>query len=236
MAENLTAATLFFGLSWGIIPALFWLWFWLREDPHPEPWRILFLTFLSGMAAVSVVLFLEYVTSLLFNNNLRATGLILIWAFIEEFSKYGAAYSVALTRRSFDEPIDAPIYLITVALGFAAAENILFSLNSFASFGLIHGFIAGNLRFVGATLLHVACSGIIGSSIAFAFYKRERMKYALPIGLGLATILHFVFNYFIINGGGNNLLKIFIPLWLGIIIIIFVLEKIKRIKRLNIKQ
>ena len=44
----------------GILPALAWLWFWLREDSdHPEPRRLIALAFLAGMVAVAVVIPLE---------------------------------------------------------------------------------------------------------------------------------------------------------------------------------
>ena len=39
----------------GLVPAILWLWFWLREDSaHPEPRGLIVITFIAGM--VSVVL------------------------------------------------------------------------------------------------------------------------------------------------------------------------------------
>ena len=44
----------------GLLPALAWLWFWLREDSkHPEPRRLIALAFLAGMVAVAVAIPLE---------------------------------------------------------------------------------------------------------------------------------------------------------------------------------
>ncbi|MCX6731476.1 MAG: PrsW family glutamic-type intramembrane protease [Candidatus Parcubacteria bacterium] len=225
MAENLTATVFFLALAGGILPALFWLWFWLKEDPHPEPRRVLMATFFGGMIAVGGALVAEYLFSLYFSGAI----MLLFWAFTEEALKYFAAWRIALTKPSFDEPIDALIYLITAALGFASLENILFSLKSFSSTGLVFGLITGNLRFIGATLLHTACSAIVGASIAFCFFHKKKMRHNVIGGIILATILHFIFNYFIIKSGGENILKIFLPLWLGIIIIIFIFEKVKRI-------
>jgi RsiW-degrading membrane proteinase PrsW (M82 family) len=227
MAENITAATFFFALGGGILPALFWLWFWLKEDPHPEPRGVLIITFFSGMIAVGGALILEYLVSLYFGGII----MLLLWAFTEEILKYLAAWKAALVKPSFDEPIDALVYLITAALGFAALENIFFILKSFSADGLLPGLITGNLRFIGATLLHTATSAIIGASIAFSFFHKEKRKYNVVGGILLAGFLHFVFNYFIIKSGGESVLKIFIPLWLGIIIIIFIFEKVKRIKK-----
>jgi len=209
------------------LPVLIWLWFWLKQDPHPEPRKILILTFLNGMVAVGAAIFFEYLISLYIAGGALV---LLLWALTEEIFKYWAAYETALKRPDFDEPIDALIYLITAGLGFASIENIFFILKSFSTDGLLSSFITGNLRFIGATLLHTATSAIVGASIAFAFFHKERRKYNVLGGILLAGSLHFLFNYFIIKNNGQGLLKIFLPLWLGIIIIIFIFEKVKRIK------
>jgi len=60
------------GLSFvgGILPALIWLWFWLKEDKeNPEPKGLLFLTFILGMIAVIIILPLEKIASGLIINN-----------------------------------------------------------------------------------------------------------------------------------------------------------------------
>jgi RsiW-degrading membrane proteinase PrsW (M82 family) len=226
MDPKITTATVFFIISGGILPALFWLWFWLKEDRHPEPRGVIILTFFAGMAAVAVALPIEYLFSLFSSGTI----MLLLWAATEEILKYLAARETALTKPSFDEPIDAIVYMITAALGFAALENIFFIFHSFSLDGPLLSFITGNLRFIGATLLHTATSAIIGASIAFSFFHKEKRILNVVGGIILAVILHFFFNYFIIKSNGADILKIFIPLWLGIIIIIFICEKIKRLK------
>lgn len=234
---TIDANSLAFSVFLGLAPIVFWLGFWLREDSsHPEPKSVLFLTFLAGMGAVLVALPLEYGFLYLekkFGVDNTAYGfitLILAWSFIEEVLKYLAAQEASLKTRFFDEPIDGLVYLITAALGFAALENIFFLLKVVNVDGFVSGFITGNLRFVGASLLHVATSAIVGSSIAFSFYPPRRRLPNIIGSIGLATALHFAFNYFIIKADGANILKLFIPLWIIIIIIIFVFERVKKIK------
>ncbi len=60
------------------------------------------------------------------------TLLFIAWAFIEEITKFLAAYVTVLRRAEDDEPIDPVIYMVTTALGFAAAENTLFLLSPLA--------------------------------------------------------------------------------------------------------
>ena len=222
------------------MPALLWLWFWLREDLHPEPRRILLLTFTAGMVMAIVALFLEQGTNVLITKWfvflpkwLFSVILLFVWAAIEEIAKYIAARRAALRLSSFDEPVDALIYLITAALGFAALENILFLLKVFDGHGMLAGLITGNLRFLGATLLHVVSSAIVGASVAFSFFHKEKLMRNVLGGLLFATILHTLFNFFIINSGDTNLFKILIPLWLAVVILFFIFEKIKGLKNNN---
>src|SRR3989344_2100149 len=50
----------FLALLGGVLPALFWLWFWLREDRlHPEPRRIILECFVLGGAGAFLALVLE---------------------------------------------------------------------------------------------------------------------------------------------------------------------------------
>lgn len=212
----------------GLLPALAWLWFWLREDStHPEPRRLIALAFLAGMVAVAVVIPIEkavvpYIAS--------QTLLFTAWSGMEELMKYFWARLTVLRRREDDEPIDPVIYMVTVALGFAAAENSLFLLSPLAGDSLVQTVITGNLRFVGATLLHVLSSAVIGVALGFAFYKSKRQKrlYAL-LGVILAIALHSAFNFLILNTPEEHLMRTFGFVWIGLVVLIAVLEYIKRI-------
>ena len=241
MAYDITASSALLALLGGFLPALLWLWFWQKEDRHPEPRGILLLTFSAGMVMAVVALFLEQFARFLAEDYLGAVFspeiisiiLLIVWALIEEVAKYAAAWRVALRRPCFDEPVDALIYLITVALGFASLENLLFLLKIFGTQGSSVGFLTGNLRFLGATLLHVVASGAVGASIAFSFFHKEKLFRNVLGGLFLATALHTLFNFFIIKGEGGSIFKVFIPLWLLAIVLIFIFEKIKGPKNLD---
>ena len=226
MAQNLTASTLFFAIAGGFLPSLLWLWFWLKEDSHPEPRANLIYAFIAGMIVVPIAMVFEYFA--LFQIGLAGSFSLLAWAFIEEILKYAAAQKAAFSRPSFDEPVDAIIYMITAALGFASLENTLFIIKTFYDGGLLSGIDIGNIRFVGATLLHTASSAIVGAFMAFSLRKNKKnLKRNTYIGIIVAGLLHFAFNYLIIKGGGGNVLKVLIPLWFIIIALIFIFEKVK---------
>ena len=223
----------------GLLPALAWLWFWRREDSsHPEPRKLIALAFFTGMVAVAIVIPIEkaaasYIraSALLPLLAVTATTLVFIaWSAIEEIVKFLVARVTVLRRREDDEPIDPVIYMVTVALGFAAAENTLFLLSPLAGDTVLQTVVTGNLRFIGATLLHVLSSAVIGVMLALAFYKPRRMKrwYAF-LGVILASALHAAFNFFILNTAEEHLLRTFAFVWLGVIALLAALEYIKRI-------
>lgn len=224
----LSPTAIVFAFLGGVLPALLWLWFWLKEDSlHPEPRRYILYTFLAGMLCVPLVLPFEHYVAEWF----RGTLVIIWWAAIEEIFKFEAANLIALRRKVMDEPIDAVIYLITVALGFAALENAFFLLNPIADGNLVHSILTGNLRFLGASLLHVLASATVGIAIAVSFYKPKAIRRAYLIGgLVLAIVLHTLFNFFIITSNGAGTVLVFSAVWIGIIALFLVLEKVKRIR------
>ena len=217
---------LFVALLGGVIPALLWLAFWLLEDRcEPEPKRYLVMTFFAGAAAVFVALALERSAMQYYSGAM----LLLVWAAIEEVVKFGAAYLAALRARVFNEPLDALIYMVTVALGFSAFENTLFLLSPLQEGDVLRTIITGDLRFIGATLLHTLSSATIGLALALSFYKgaAARRLYAL-VGVVLAIVLHTLFNFFILGAGGGETFWVFLCIWFGIVTVLFVTEKIKQ--------
>jgi RsiW-degrading membrane proteinase PrsW (M82 family) len=223
--------TLFYALIGGIIPAVLWLWFWLHEDKkRPEPRGLITSTFFAGMLAVPIAIPLQKLT----HQPQSIFLTFLIWAALEELLKFGAAYFSALRKREDDEPIDPLIYMMTAALGFVAIENAIFILNPLLKGNLIEGVITGNLRFIGASLLHTISSAAIGISLALAFYKRAAVKLIyLSFGILTAIALHTLFNLFIIKETDSITLATFGFVWMAIVILILFFEKIKKVYPVN---
>ena len=221
----------------GLVPAIVWLWFWLKEDIHHEPSRMIALSFLGGMIAVIIALLIEenvyvYIKS---KQNLA----FFVWALIEELSKFILIYWIALRNKIItDEPIDDIIYLKIGAIGFTTLENTLYLVEPLRSGDIISTLIGLNLRFIGASLLHIISSSVIGTFLALSYYgtKIKRKFYGF-IGVVLAVLLHTAFNLFIINQSnkpGQNIFFLFGTVWLGVVILLLLFEKIKRITWKNI--
>jgi RsiW-degrading membrane proteinase PrsW (M82 family) len=226
----------FLALIGGLLPSLLWLAFWLLEDRlHPEPKRYIFFCFLAGMLLVvpltingqllGIVLPLEKWSM----THFTGFKLLLSWAIIEEVTKFLAALFIALRARVFDEPLDAVIYLVTVALGFSAAENALFLMNPLTHGNILQTVVTGDLRFIGATLLHTLSSATIGITLAFFYYRDFATRvWATVGGVILAIALHTLFNFFILGAGSAATFWIFLMIWLGIIAILLGVERVKR--------
>ncbi len=245
MAHGLTIV---YALLGGIVPALLWLWFFLREDArHPEPKWLILAAFLCGMLAVILALPIEMllkcvavgswpvggallhpIDTLEYCRTLPDTNPVLLWAAAEELLKYFVAVAVILWRRAVDEPIDAMVYLLTVALGFAALETGLFLMGPLGKGDITGGILTGNLRFMGAALLHTLASATVGFSLAASFYRGAVVQFfSLCTGLILAILLHALFNHHIIASSGEQTAIVFFAVWLGIIALFALFERAK---------
>lgn len=231
MNGTLSPDILLYALLGGIIPAWFWLKFWLREETHQEPRGKILGTFLAGMFMVLLAIPSEALVSRYFQGFSIAT--LSLWAIIEESLKLAAAYFIALRTRFVDEPIDPTIYLVSAALGFAAMENMFFLMGPLIDGDIGKSFVTINLRFLGATLLHIICSISIGIAMGYTFFKSQQAKRtAIFVGLFIATLLHTAFNSFIIKGE-NSLFEIFSFVWVGMFVTVAILHKIKKIKNIQ---
>jgi RsiW-degrading membrane proteinase PrsW (M82 family) len=280
---------LIFSFLGGILPACFWLWFWLQEDKQrPEPKTALLSAFLGGIVAVFLALFFELIIYYLlidadlylldnspkifikilqdftnkynlneiqdnfwFNlknilNNLNLKNqinisdlkkialVVFIAPFFEELFKLFMAYSICLRRKINDEPIDASIYMLTTALGFAAIETTLFLTEPLATGKVVDILILSNFRSIGPMLIHIISSATLGLFLGLAFYKNKIKKFwYLITGLIIAIILHSLFNFFILlNGITHNLVYLgfaCISTWFLIIVTLIFFKKVKKI-------
>ncbi len=226
MIESIPLETIGYAFLGGVLPVWLWLHFLLKEDSRcPEPRSMIVVAFVAGMLAVPASLPLET----WFAGFLPAgLPIIIAWSAVEETMKYLLAALLVLWRRAVNESVDLVIYMMTVALGFAALENALFLLAPFAEGRFVDGLVTNNLRFVGSTLLHVLASSMIGFALAWAYVKGRsvRMLY-VSIGLILAIALHALFNFLIIAPDGSHTLTAFFLVWTGAIVFFGLFEVLK---------
>ncbi len=226
----------------GLLPSTIWLLWYLKKDTHPEPKKMILKIFFWGIIIAIPVVLLELGVAAEINNinsflndHLNDFWIIFLYTFlgvalVEETLKYLVVRYKVLQHHEFDEPVDVMIYMIIVALGFAAIENTL--LLFYASYDLFGATFLTILRFIGATFLHALCSGLLGYFLALSFFatRKKRIKFVL-IGLGISILLHGLFNFCIITIEGY--LKFIIPIIILITLAVFVRIGFKKVKKMN---
>jgi RsiW-degrading membrane proteinase PrsW (M82 family) len=236
----LSSSVIFWSVIGGFLPSLVWLFFWLREDEHHEPRKVVIYGFLAGMLAVPVALILQlWVNSLLnpanvplgdlFNQNPHTAAIItVLLVIIEEVLKFGAGWIAGRAKKKNLEPIDAAMYMMASAFGFAALENAIYMLSPLQDYGTWMAVITLNVRFLGANLVHFAASTAIGISLGLAFYENIWGKFRhLLIGFSIAIALHTIFNLFIMTTSGAVTFIIFAFIWLVVAVAALFFEKLK---------
>ena len=207
-------------IALGLAPSALWISYYLKQDNsnNPEPKIAILRIFLYGFISTFVAFGIEWViirlsltntatcptcgslAAQLFDSGTATIPFMFsffflsILALIEEWVKYIAARIGIMHSRYFDEPVDAMIYLIVAALGFAAAENIGYILqNPDNAIGIAY------LRFLSSTSLHALSSAIIGYFLTISIIHKKNKYAYIAIGVACATLLHTLFNFLIIT-------------------------------------
>lgn len=224
---NISLTTICYAALGGMVPTFLWLWFWLtEEDDHKEPLGIVILTFLGGAIGVLLLLPIKPVIQSL---SLEPKTITIIYAFLEELIKYLLVVLIAFKSGAITRATDYTIFLVTGALGFSALENTLYLIKPIAAntdLGLI--LITGNMRFLGATVLHSISVALIGVLIGLAYAGRSSLRalYTM-IGLALATGLHTVFNYFIMQDTRQSTIIAISGVWIVAVIVILLFDRLR---------
>ncbi len=217
----------FFNILLALLPTLVWLIIYYRKDLHPEPKRQVTRAFFLGMIVSIPVLAAQIMvgcalgdkcvfnesgkelwTNVYLDTFIFLALTVFVYAFVEEYFKYLAVKEFVIAKQYFDEPIDAIMYMVFTALGFATIENILI--------GLSYDNVSSDLvlvllgRFIGANLIHVVSSGIVGYFLARTLLENGKLYHVfthhsyITTGLLMATLLHFLYNFFILAYNKNN--------------------------------
>jgi protease PrsW len=110
-------------------------------------------------------------------------------ALIEEFSKFIFVRWVLYPNKNFNEPFDGIVYAVTVSLGFAGLENILYVL------GDNGGVETAILRMFTAVPAHASFGVLMGYFLGKAKFEHQKAHHAF-YALGVAALFHGAYDYF----------------------------------------
>jgi len=150
-------------ISAGIAPGFALLsYFYLKDEYEKEPLKEVFRIFLLGMIMVFPIMFIQYVLE---KEQVLPLDSVMAFTtgFLEEFFKWFFIYFTIYQSIEFDEHYDGIVYGVSISLGFATAENILYlfgngikyaigrailPVSSHALFGVIMGYYIGKAKFM----------------------------------------------------------------------------------------
>ncbi len=203
----------------GLAPSLIWLTFFEQEEKEKaERLSDIIFAFLVGAICTFAALFVQVLLAKYFGSiglSTRTTGAIIAFAGVEETLKFLGVFLLVRRLKSFNQPLDAMIFMITAALGFAAVENIASLINSGgvqAAFVSLKAFEVVALRFLGATLLHSVASGIIGFHWAVGWIRNKLLGVHIIAGIIISTVLHSAFNYLVLAYGPAGWALVFVAI------------------------
>lgn len=206
-----------------LLVALFWLGKFRKMDKfEKEPERLIYLTFFAGVLSIIPSVLLEIPFQMTTSHHpplIRDLFFLFLWVgMVEETFKFLAVRLTVYRSSQFNEVMDGMIYMVSAAMGFAAAENVIYMLG--------FGPFVGLLRAILSYLAHLSFSAILGYFMGKA--KIEKNGNWLWIGFILAISLHWFYNFFFVLGtmktsGGLFFLGLLV--WVCGLILTFILVK-----------
>jgi protease PrsW len=170
------------------------LYIYLKDKHEREPIGLLVKSFFFGVLSTIITLLISWPINLLVPINEASLGqqavhAFLLVALIEEFSKFIFVRWVLYPNINFNEPFDGIVYSVTVSLGFAGLENILYVL------GDNGGVETAILRMFTAVPAHATFGVLMGYFLGKAKFEHQKAHYAI-YALGVAALFHGAYDYF----------------------------------------
>ena len=181
-----------------VIPSIVLVYFFVSLDRFPEPKKIIIITFILGIlitipAGFANVYLMQIIyENLYYSSYYNEIDTFFVGPFTEEILKFLIILLYCSRLDDFDEPMDGLVYGATAALGFAMAENFDYVYNA-AEYGTTWQDIAWIRAFLTAPM-HASCGAIIGFSFSYYYFYNKNIIF-LIMGLFIAIILHFLYNY-----------------------------------------
>ena len=207
-----------------IIPmATYLILIWTFDRYDREPIKLVITSYLWGaigaiIFAITGGLILSFFLSLFTTDQLELDKLrtILVAPVVEEITK-GFFLLVVINYHKFDNLTDGIVYGGAIGLGFGMTENFLY----FVSYGsTLAGWLSiVIIRSLFSAVMHCISTATLGAVFGLAKFKGRILKIVFPlIGLILAMLIHFVWN-FSVSHESTALLGF---LFMGISIILFI--------------
>ncbi|TQS74432.1 intramembrane metalloprotease PrsW [Ornithinibacillus gellani] len=201
--------------SAGIAPALALLSFFYLKDRISEPIPLIIRTFIIGALLVFPIMFIQY-TFTTEGVDQHFIQSFFIIAFTEEFFKWFVFIYVIYHHTEFDAHYDGIVYAVSISLGFATVENILYL--------FVNGIGYAFTRAIFPVSSHALFGVIMGYHFGKAKMQPAYQKRNFLLAFLIPFLLHGSYNY-ILKAVETDWLFILIPFM--IVLWIFGLQRVR---------
>lgn len=200
---------------------------WFKDHYEREPFKKLFICFLLGIISAVPAVLLSILLNKLFAVNFNSLLSVAIYAFItvafaEEVAKFLFLKLYAFKQKEFNEPFDGIVYGVSISLGFAGIENILYVIEGGTQVGL--------LRMFTAVPAHASFGIMMGYYFGLAWQHKKKSLHYQTKGLLIAILLHGLYDFFLMQ---KNYPTFWILSFVGLAISIWLCFKAMKIHNKN---
>ncbi|MEN2464819.1 glutamic-type intramembrane protease PrsW [Ornithinibacillus sp. FSL M8-0202] len=177
-------------ISAGVAPALALMSFFYLKDKITEPIPLILRTFIFGGLLVFPIMFLQYAFESDQIGNLFVQSFFVV-AFLEEFFKWFVFMYIIYQHTQFSAHYDGIVYAVSISLGFATVENILYLLVN----GIEYAFTRALFPVSSHALFGVIMGYYFGKAKMYPVNRAVNIILALIIPIALHGIYNFILGY-----------------------------------------
>ncbi|WP_066193161.1 MULTISPECIES: glutamic-type intramembrane protease PrsW [Gracilibacillus] len=175
-------------VSVAIAPAFALLsFFYLKDEYELEPILAIFRTFIYGALLVFPIMFIQYAfieEGMIQHSFLQS---YFLYGLFEEFFKWFIFLVTTYSYSRFNTVYDGIVYGVSISLGFATVENVLYL--------FAHGIEFAFSRAIFPVSSHALFGVIMGYYVGRAKFTNKRKYPLLLIALLLPTFLHGTYDF-----------------------------------------
>lgn len=176
------------------------LFVYFKDKQNKEPFRLIILALALGMLSIIPAIILELIGNSFFDKMTMFNTFIYAF-FVVSLSEEGVKFFVLrkffYRKDEFNERFDGIVYSVMISMGFAAVENIMYSLN--------HGFGTAIMRIFTAVPAHAGFAIMMGYFVGKAKFATRFRTYYLFLGLFVAIIFHGLYDFFLLQNDSDSL-------------------------------
>ncbi len=172
------------------------VFYWRRK--RPEPFKVIAAYFIMGVISIVPSIMIENYFDRA-NYTLMGTIAaysILVIGLTEESWKFLFLRTFAYRKKNLREPYDGILYSVIIAMGFATAENILYTFKGGSSLAF--------MRMFTAVPAHATCAVMMGFFLGIGKFKKFSSLWMVA-GLVIAVLTHGIYDFFLLQKDYPNL-------------------------------